>query len=104
MASIRMSTSSNDTFVGANTNDVLFVPNYPSASNSRILFGPHTACNGTDHYPVLALQESMATVGGIMSSAAVNTNLVHSTGIHLTVYDPSESNTMDVVAPMYLPV
>jgi hypothetical protein len=97
-----MSAASNDTFKGSTPNDVIFTPTYPAASNSRMLFGPPSACNGGDPYPVLTLEDHMATVSGVVASAAVNTNLVHSTGIHLSTYDPTASNVLEVVAPMYM--
>jgi hypothetical protein len=93
-ASLRLANSNAQYFLGEALNDVLITS---ASSNQRILLG-----NTPGQYPMLLVNSNQVNVGGTMNTANVSTNLLQATGIHLTTYDPSLSNTLEVVAPLYL--
>ena len=93
VATFKLSSASNSYFANEGQGDVLI---YPSTSNQRLLLG-----NVPSKQAVLQLDEMTANVSGTMNATNVSTNLIQSTGIHLSTYDPTQSNVLELVAPMY---
>jgi hypothetical protein len=93
-ATLKLSSASNSYFNNEGAGDLLI---YPTSSNQKILIG-----NKASQHALLQLHDTTANVGGTINAANVSTNLVQATGIHLSTYDPSQSNVLQLVAPMYV--
>ena len=71
---------------------------YSCSSNQRVLLGTMRESNA-----MLTLHNDKADVGGNLNSANLSTNLVQATGLHLTMFDPTASDQLELVAPTFLP-
>jgi hypothetical protein len=94
-ATVKLSSASNSYFAEESQGDLVI---YPSSSNQRILLG-----NVASEPAVLQLDKATANVSGTMNAANMSTNLIQTSGIHLSTYDPLAGNTLELIAPMYVP-
>ena len=92
-ASFSVSSSQNSWFGNESVGDVII---HPSDSTQKMLIGVTQSRNA-----MLVVASNAATVAGTLNAVNLNTNLIQSTGIHLSLYDPTQSNMMEVIGPQY---
>jgi Chaperone of endosialidase len=92
-ASFHLSPANGSWFTDEVTNDVII---HPSAPTQKLLLGSSRDANA-----MLKLTSNDATVGGPLNAASVSTNLIQSTGINLSLYDPQGADKLVTVAPQF---
>ncbi len=91
--SLRVSTSNTSYFANEAQGDVII----SAGSNAqRILVG-----NSAGDYATLSLGSNTADVAGTVNAQDVSANTVQTTDIYLTTYDPRNSNSLQVIEPLY---
>lgn len=90
---MRISTAPDAFFLGEEVGDLVI---FAASNTQRVLIGNQSASNA-----MLQLTSNSANVGGSVNAPDMSANIMQTTDIYLTTYDPRNSNTLSVIAPRY---